>query len=342
MLPDDLEPQAGTVPDTVLAGVVSALTAGGGACLEYSMSTVRALVARAPLTTYFVMTFVVSWGCILLVMGPQGLWDSDRFEENVPVAVLALLAGPSVASVVTTALVDGRPGLRRLGDRLCRWRVGPGWYGIALLTAPVVVTATLSALSFASTDFLPAIFTADDRTTLLLAGIAAGVSGGLFEEVGWTGFATLHARRHHGVLATGILIGVVWGLWHLPPALWGSGTGSAGVPLTVYVTVALFAVLLPYRVLIVWLHEQTGSLLLAVVMHAALIPSMFYVLTAEVTGWAFVAYYLAVGGVLCGVAGVLMRTHHRHGDVDQATAGIDASLSRGDHHDSSSPRLTRP
>jgi membrane protease YdiL (CAAX protease family) len=275
---------------------------------EYSMSTMRALAARAPLTTYFVMTFAVSWGCILLVLGSGGLWDSDRFEERVPVAVLALLAGPSVASVVTTALVDRRPGLRRLWSRLRRWRVGPGWYGIAMLTAPVVVTATLVALSLASTDYLPAIFTADDRATLLLSGIAAGVSGGFLEELGWTGFATPHARGHHGVLGTGILIGVVWGLWHLPPALWGSGSGSGDVPLTVYVIVVLFAVLLPYRVLIVWLHERTGSLLLAVLMHASLIPSMFYVLAAHVTGWAFVAYYLAVGGVLCGVAGVLMRS----------------------------------
>jgi membrane protease YdiL (CAAX protease family) len=305
------------------------------------MSTVKALVARAPLTTYFVMTFAISWGCLLLVMGPQGLWDPDRFEDNVPVAILALLSGPSVASVVTTALVDGRPGLRRLGIRLRRWRVGPGWYGIALLTAPVVVTATLSALSLVSTDFLPAIFTAEDKTTLLLSGIAAGVSGGFFEELGWTGFATPHVRDRHGVLATGVLIGLVWGLWHLPPALWGSGSVSAGIPLVVYVIVSLFAVILPSRVLIVWLHEQTGSLPLAVVTHATLTPSMFYVLTAEVTGWAFVAYYLAVGGVLGVVAGMLMRTRHRHGDADLASAMTDTSPGRGGHRDSNSPRLTR-
>jgi membrane protease YdiL (CAAX protease family) len=305
------------------------------------MSTMKSLVARAPLTTYFVMTFAVSWGCILLVIGPRGLWDSDRFEEKVPVAVLALLAGPSVASVVTTAIVDGRAGLRRLWTRLWRWRVRSGWYGIAMMTAPVVVTATLLALSLASTDFLPTIFTADDRATLLLSGIAAGVSGGFLEELGWTGFATPHARRRHGVLGTGILIGVVWGLWHLPPALWGSSSGSDGVPLTVYVIVALFAVLLPYRVLIVWLHERTGSLLLAVLMHATLIPSMFYVLAAEVTGWAFVAYYLAVGAVLCGVAGVLTHSRHRLGDAHPVPVRIDTSPTPGGRHDSRSPRLTR-
>ncbi|MBN1172533.1 MAG: CPBP family intramembrane metalloprotease [Micromonosporaceae bacterium] len=270
------------------------------------MPTIRTLIARAPLMAYFLLTFVVSWGCILLAMGPQGLWDADRFEEMVPVAVLALLAGPSVASIVTTALLEGRPGLRSLWRRLRRWRVGLGWYGLALLTAPVVVTVTLLVLSLASRDFLPAIFTADDRATLLLSGIAAGVCGGFLEELGWTGFATPHARRRFGVLGTGVLVGVVWGLWHLPPAMWGSGSGVGDAPLVVYVVVALFGVLLPYRLLIVCVHERTQSLLLAVLMHVALIPSMFYVLTAEVTGWAFVTYYLAVGGMFWGVAAVLM------------------------------------
>lgn len=268
------------------------------------MTKLKEMARRHPLLGYFVLTFVISWGAIALVMGPSGLWDPDKFEDMVAVAVLALLAGPSLASLTMTALLDGRPGLRELGGRLTRWRVRPRWYAAALLTAPVLVTLTLLGISLASTDFLPQVFTADNKSELVLSGVMAGVFGGLLEETGWTGFATPRARRRVGVLATGLLVGGIWGAWHLPPALWGGGQGDA--PQLLYVLVSLYAVLLPYRVLIVWLHERTQSLLLPVLAHVALIPSMFYVLAPDVTGWAFITYYLAVGAVFTLVAAIAL------------------------------------
>ena len=38
--------------------------------------------------------------------------------------------------------------------------------------------------------------------------------GGIFEELGWTGFAmpTLLRRMRYGVLTTGLIVGVLWGV----------------------------------------------------------------------------------------------------------------------------------
>ena len=52
------------------------------------------------------------------------------------------------------------------------------------------------------------------------------VPGMLFEELGWTGFATPTLRRRNRVLATGLIVGVLWGAWHFLVTLWGSGTPS--------------------------------------------------------------------------------------------------------------------
>jgi hypothetical protein len=41
------------------------------------------------------------------------------------------------------------------------------------------------------------------------------VAVGFFEELGWTGFATPRLRLRHGFLATGLIVGVPWGAWHL-------------------------------------------------------------------------------------------------------------------------------
>lgn len=81
--------------------------------------------------------------------------------------VLALLTGPVIAGLLMTGLVYGKAGYRDFLSRLIRWRVGWCWYAVALLTAPVVVGATLLALSLTAADFLPGIIiTADDKAAL--------------------------------------------------------------------------------------------------------------------------------------------------------------------------------
>jgi len=52
--------------------------------------------------------------------------------------------------------------------------------------------------------------------------IVGTMVGGILEELGWTGFATptLLRRMRYGVLATGLIVGVLWGMAHLPIYYW--------------------------------------------------------------------------------------------------------------------------
>jgi hypothetical protein len=60
-----------------------------------------------------------------------------------------LVGAPSIAlaAILVIALAFGRLGLRDLRSRLFRWRVGVRWYAVALLTAPLLMTVILGALS---------------------------------------------------------------------------------------------------------------------------------------------------------------------------------------------------
>jgi membrane protease YdiL (CAAX protease family) len=203
-----------------------------------------------------------------------------------------------------TGLVAGRAGYRELLARLLRWRVGAGWYAVALLTAPLVFAAVPLALSLTSPVYLPRIFATDDKASLLLLGIAVGLVGGLLEELGWTGFAVPRLRRRHGVLATGLLVGVLWGAWHLlTNDFWPSGATAGGLPLALFVSVRgvdlLVGGLLSYRVLMVWVYDRTGSLLLAVLMHASLIVCDIFVLAPmAIAGAHFLTWLLASSAAL--------------------------------------------
>jgi membrane protease YdiL (CAAX protease family) len=211
-----------------------------------------------------------------------------------------------------TGVIDGKAGFRDLLSRLLRWRVAAGWYAVALLTAPLLVMVILLALSLISPAFLPGIFTTDDRLTLVLTGLGVGLfGGGLLEEPGWTGFAVPRLRRRYGVFATGLIVGAVWGVWHFLPTYWGSGDSSGALSLSLLLPPLFFyaAVLPAYRVLMVWVYEQTESLLVVILMHASLTASTLFVLAPAVEGAFLFLYYLVLAAALWGVVrAVVMAT----------------------------------
>ena len=234
-------------------------------------STLVSSIRQHPVLSYYILVFIISWGGGLLALGPGGLMGTTvtprtQLLVNVPIGIL----GPCIAGILLTGLLYGKPGLRGLLARLVKWRVGIGWYAFALLTAPVITTVSLLARSTP-----PAIATASDKVGLLLMGLAIGLgSSPFFEEVGWTGFATPELRKRFGVLATGLIMGVLWGVWHFPAF---SATGRASDPLSpiVFTVALLFTWLIPYRVLMVWLYDRTESLLLVILMHVPIVMEKF-------------------------------------------------------------------
>ena len=269
------------------------------------MTTIKAFIKNHPALTYFALTFAISWGCVLLVIGgPSGIPGTpEQLNMLLPFAILAMLCGPSMAGILLTGLVDGKAGFRKFLSRLLRWRVGIRWYAVVFLTAPLVFMAVLLVLSLTSTVFRSSIFTASDKVSLLLFGIVGGLGVGIFEELGWTGFAVPRLRRRYGILSTGLIVGVLWGAWHLlTNDFWASSTTSGDLPLALFITVngILFLVgqLPAYRVLMVWVYDRTGSLLVAMLMHASLTASTLVLGPTAISGVYILTYDLALAAAM--------------------------------------------
>jgi membrane protease YdiL (CAAX protease family) len=296
------------------------------------MTAIRALIARRPVVVYYVLTFGLSWGGFLLV-GWSGLRTGTGWEDDPRFwyAVLAMVAGPTVAGLLLTVLGWGARGLRELLDRLSRWRASPRWYSVALLIAPLVQAGVLFALTPLGPGYLPSIITAPDTVSLLVLGIAAGLGGALIEELGWTGFAIPRMWRRYGVLATGLVVGVLWGAWHLLQMLWVGNTSAGDVPPVLFMAQYLFtaiAALAAYRVLMVWVYAATESLLLAVLMHASYIFSTLIVLAPPTIGLPYLIYSWTFAIVLWALVAVVVlgapvrceRRRHRPTPTPEALA----------------------
>ena len=282
------------------------------------------LVIKYPVATYYIITFLISWGGLTLLIGGPGRISSQPITAPFLFLYLITVAGPIISGVLLTGLYHGKKGYRDLFSRLFKWRIPVKWYAIALLIFPLIVFAPLLILSLFSPVFIPGIFDTgthpiasafglpgDDKGTLVLFVFILGLFNGFVEEVGWTGFVTPLLSLKQNIIKAGIILGIMWGLWHLLSNYLGSDAGAGGVSLLLYLLVMLFSFLPPFRILMIWVYRHTGSLLLAVLMHASL--NMFWMLSMplSLTGKERMVWYLLWAAVLWSIVIIISVVSNR-------------------------------
>jgi uncharacterized protein len=90
--------------------------------------------------------------------------------------------------------------------------------------------------------------------------------GPSFEEPGWRGFALSRLQRLHGSLIGGLILGVLWALWHLPGFLVPQKLPPSGTVMD-FVRFSLALIALAYIIQFVF-NNTGGSVLMAILTHA--------------------------------------------------------------------------
>lgn len=290
------------------------------------MTSIKVFIQNHPVLTYSALTFAISWGGMFLAVGLGGPpANEEQSAMFLILSYIAMLAGPSLGGLLLTGVIDGKDGYRQLRAQLFKWRVGARWTMIALLTAPLLIVVTLLTLSLISPEFLPRLYTEDDKVFLLQFSIVAGIMVGVFEELGWTGFVMPRMKWDYGTLKTGLIIGLIYAAWNFPVVFWVStATGTAGsLPMIIFMPAVLFTWIPAYRVFMVWVYDHVESLLVAMLMHASLIAFWRIFTPLALTGAALVTYYLVFTAVMwvINIAVLRLETLHRPGQ-GQAAIGI--------------------
>ena len=237
-----------------------------------SASPDKGLLARHPLVFFFLMAFAFSWIAwspwVLSEEGAGLLPFSSPLLERVALP-LGIFLGPTLAAFIMTAITEGRAGIRRLLGRIVLWRVGLRWYLFAFIGVPLVMTlgTILVPGGLASLQFLGPGYV----LTYLVTFVFVAVLGGpLFEEIGWRGFALPRMQPLHGPLVGSIILGLLWGLWHLPEFMvptWADSSGGSS-PLAI-VKFCIFAI--AATIILTWVFNNTkGSVLMAILVHASI------------------------------------------------------------------------
>ena len=102
-------------------------------------SSLRRLIKRHPLVAFFVLAFAGAWIVFVpLLLARNGLGLLPFSLPVGPFQTIGAFAGPTLAAFIVTAATSGAAGLRQLLRRIGQWRVGAGWYLLALLGYPLL------------------------------------------------------------------------------------------------------------------------------------------------------------------------------------------------------------
>ena len=172
-------------------------------------------IEQHSIAIYFFLAFMISWGLIGFLAGPGNIpIKAEESQDLLPLLYVSMLFGPSVAGLLMTGLSEGKKGFRRLLSRLSKWRLNIWWYVFALFATPVLASLVLFILSLWNPEFHIGLSNSDQMMSLLINGIVTGVVVGIFEEVGWTGFVVPRLSLRYNIITSGLIVGVLWGLWH--------------------------------------------------------------------------------------------------------------------------------
>jgi membrane protease YdiL (CAAX protease family) len=180
------------------------------------MSAMRTWIRQRPVTAFYVLTLLISWGYwfTLIAQGKQVAPGSN-------VSHFPGLLGPCLAAFIVTAFVNGKTGVTDLLRRMLRWRSAwPG--GVLTALSPLPLAAVVIGVLYLLGTPLPAM-----QDFALYPGLPAGlplwavivvvfIVNGYGEEVGWRGFLTERLLQRYDRFHTTLRVAGFWLIWHIP------------------------------------------------------------------------------------------------------------------------------
>jgi len=205
------------------------------------------------------LTYLLTWSCWIPVVVRFRPAQSASAVDGM-LLLLGTIA-PAVVGLALTWFEKGKPGLTVTLVRLVKADVAIQWYLFAILYMPTVKAAVTLSHRLVTGEWPP--FGQEGPVvigiaTLLSTPVQAG------EEIGWRGYALPAVAARFGLGPASIIIGFIWGVWHLPLFLLPVAD-KYGQSFPLYVTGVI-----AFSVAIAWLYGNTqGSLLLTMLMHSA-------------------------------------------------------------------------
>ncbi len=210
------------------------------------------------LLPFFALTFGLAWGLIVvLMMFPVQIEAIfGKLNAKNPLFILAVYS-PAIAAFILVFSHGGLQGLRRYFSRLLLWKVHWGWYAYLIIGIPCLFYAGAALKGNLFTEPFPF-----SNWYEVFPALAFMLVLGPIEEFGWRGYALPLLQQWYQPIWASLILGVIWGIWHLP-AFYLSGTPQSNwsfLPFFI-ASIALSVIITPM------FNASGGSILLPLLAH---------------------------------------------------------------------------
>jgi len=232
----------------------------------------KSFLKKYQLIIFFALTFIISW--MPWYTGGHGFraW------------------GPSLAGLIVVAIVEGKKGIGDMLRRLVRWRVGIVWWAVALLGPAVLILIAIGVHVLTGGDAPSFIFWKQQwymaPVLMLVLLLPVGGPGGE-EPFGFRGYAQPKLQAvwgQWGPLITSLIIGTIWGVWHLPEfynptsSQYALGIGFLGPFIVMEIA---------NSIIMTWIYNKTGR--------SVLLGGVVYHLTVDIFSATMLADFTLAG-----------------------------------------------
>lgn len=218
---------------------------------------------------FFLLTFAYAWivwtPSVLVGFGIALPFDVTKY--SMLVVIIGAFA-PMLAAITLVAREAGWQGIKLFFGQVRDFHFKP-IYALIALVLPLLIHLIAHYLALAlGLDVAETLFPSEIAVSPLLLAIPYFflmlLIGGGQEEFGWRGYAQEPLQEKMGLLPASLVIGVVWGLWHLP--LWF----MAGDLHSAYSFFAFVMMTTSISVIYTWLYNASGKKLIVVILFHAM------------------------------------------------------------------------
>ncbi|MCJ8324442.1 MAG: CPBP family intramembrane metalloprotease [Rhizobiales bacterium] len=221
---------------------------------------------------------------ILALAASAGIAAIASAIDNSNISILTVIT-PTILAAIFSAIFIGKTGLKQLFIAQLFKPVKLIWLSIALFGIPALAVVSIlisqqfggDGLYLTNSNLMPQL------VVILLISIG--------EEFGWRGYLLPKLQNHYNALIASLILALIWSLWHYPAYLIGVGT-----PLDVPFYIFMLWVF-PVTLIITWVYNNSGSILLPIIMHSAANASFSYLPILPETTGEHTSFYIFIAVV---------------------------------------------
>ena len=218
---------------------------------------------------FFLLTFAYSWTIwIPSVLDGIGIkLPFDVTGYSMIVVIIGAFA-PMMAAITLVARDAGWKGIKAFFGQVLDFHFKPVYLLLAL-ALPLLIHLIAHYLALAlGLDVAKTLFPTDISVAPIVLAIPYFflmiIIGGGQEEFGWRGYAQEPLQEKIGVIPASLVIGLIWGFWHLP--LWF----MAGDLHSAYSFFAFVMMTTSMSIVYAWLYNSSGKKLIIVIFFHAM------------------------------------------------------------------------